>query len=105
MFCQLLDVIERRRGQYSVPEIEDVARTSACAAQHFVSSGEDTLDRAKQHRGIEVALNAVVVTDLRPRFIERLAPVNANHFASRRRELADDRGGGDAAVEYRLAHA
>ena len=53
-----LDVLDRRRRQDAVAEIEDVAGPSAGAAQHVVGRGEQAIERAEQQRRIEVALDA-----------------------------------------------
>ena len=61
-----LDVLDRRRRQDAVAQVEDVARPSAGARQHVVGRGEDAIERAEQQRRIEVALNRPIEADARP---------------------------------------
>jgi len=39
-----LHVLDGRRGQDAMPEIEDVPRPSASSRQHIVSAGKDALE-------------------------------------------------------------
>ena len=98
-----LDVLDRRRGQNAVAQVEDVPRPSAGALEHFVGRGDDAIERAEQHRGIQVALDAAIEPDALPGFVERRAPVGADHVAARGTQLAENRAGADAEMDRRHA--
>ena len=53
-----LHVLDRRRRQDAVTEVEDVARRVRRARQDFVGRGEHAIERAEQQRRIEIALDA-----------------------------------------------
>ena len=61
-----------------MPEIEDVARTGAGAAQDVVRRPLGTLPRAEQEGGLEIALNRPLLPDGRPGVVEPDAPVDAD---------------------------
>src|ERR1700682_4905467 len=86
-----LHVLDRRRGQDAVAEVEDVAGPAAGAREHVVGGRDDPLERTQQHCGLPVALNAAIEPDALPGFVERRAPVGANDIASRSAQLAENR--------------
>src|SRR6478609_40200 len=53
------------RRQYTVAEVEDVARAAGGAAEDIAGARLDTLPRAEQQRGVEIALDPAV-SDLGP---------------------------------------
>ena len=63
--------------------------------------GEDALERAEQQRRIEIALDAAVRADPLPRFVERRAPVGADHVAAGLAQLIENRSGADAEMNRR----
>ena len=96
-----LDVFDRRAGQDAVTEIEDVPGPAAGALEHVVGCGERAIERAEQQRGIEVALNRPIEADALPRFVERGAPVGADHVTARLAQLGENRAGADAEMNRR----
>ena len=100
-----LHVLDRRRRQDAVSEIEDVARAAGGAAQHVARAGEQAIARAEQQRRIEIALDAAVVADALPRLVERDPPVGADHVAAGLAHHVQDRAGGDAEMNRRHAAA
>ena len=83
-----LDVLDRRRRQDAVTEVEDVARPAAGALEHVVGGREHPIERAEQQRRIEVALDRAIGADALPRLVERRAPVGADHVAAGVAQLA-----------------
>ncbi len=74
---QRLHVIDRRRRQNAVTEIEDVPGASVCPFEHVVGAVQHAIERRQQKRRIEIALYRVVVADAIPGFVQSV-------FASRR---------------------
>src|SRR6187399_2495236 len=93
-----LDMFQRRWREDAVAEIEDVTRASAGPGQHVVYRREDPIDRSKQQRRIEVALDGAIVSDSLPCLVERRTPVGADHVAAGLSHLRQDRPGSDAEV-------
>src|ERR1019366_1949587 len=96
-----LDVLERRRRQNAMAEIENVAVSSARARQHIVGRGEHAIERPEEKRWIEVALDPAIEADALPRFVERDAPVGADHIATGFAQLAENRRRADAEMNRR----
>ena len=86
-----------------MPEVEDVARPSAGAREDLVGRRENAVERAEQERGVEISLDAAVAADSRPGFVERRAPVGADHVAAGLAQLIEDRSGADAEMNRRHA--
>ena len=61
-----LHVLDRRRGQNAVAEIEDVPRSSPGTFEDIIGRSENAIERAKQQRRIEVALDAAPRSDSLP---------------------------------------
>src|SRR5665213_581387 len=66
---QGLHVLQRRGGQNAVAEIEDVSGPPARPRKDIVGRRENALERAEQQRRIQIALNAAIGSDARPRFV------------------------------------
>src|SRR5687768_2138215 len=92
---KLLDLFEGSRRQNAVPEIEDVAGPPAGPPQHIVCRRVKTVGGAEEQRRIEVALHRTI-RNPRPGFVERLAPVDADHVAAGSGKILEDGGGADA---------
>src|SRR2546428_5599129 len=93
---------EVRLGEHAVPEIEDVARTSAGAGEDVTDLTRALRGGREQCRGVEIALDrAITPPDARPGGVQRNAPVDADHVAARCCEVFEERGGGGAAVNER----
>src|SRR6266576_2016175 len=69
-------------GEYPVPEVEDVAGTITGARQDILHARLDGLPAGQQQRGVEVALNATIITDTLPRVVEFNAPIHAHDSAA-----------------------
>ena len=100
-----LHVLDRRGRQDAVPEIEDVTRPAADAREDVVGLLEHPRRRAEQQRRIEIALDAAVGADARPRLVDRDAPVGADDVAARLAQLFEDRRRAGAEVNRRDARA
>src|SRR5947207_5774794 len=94
-----LHVLDRRRRQNAVAQIEDVPRASAGLLEDLVGGGDDAIERAQEHGGIQVALDAAIEPDALPGFVERRAPVCADDVAPRLTQLAENRSGADAEMD------
>src|SRR5467141_1950136 len=75
---QQLQILDAGFRKYTVAEVEDVARTAPGSAQHIARALADKVGRPEQDRGVEVALDAVVVTDATPSFVELDSPVEGD---------------------------
>src|SRR5450759_5661131 len=80
-----LQMLQWRRRQDPVPEIEDVARPAAGTAENVAGALAHKLRRPEEHRRIEVALDAAVVADPIPARVERHPPVQRYDVWSRGR--------------------
>src|SRR4051794_12030163 len=69
-------------GWHSVPKVEYMTRPPSGTVENSSRLGFDSLPRREHHGGIEVALHAALVADLRPPAVERDAPVEADHVAA-----------------------
>src|SRR3954469_14607184 len=65
---------ERSAWKHTVTEIEDVSGPPGGAPQDLFGCGKNPLARPEQQRRIHVALDAPVVADDGPRFVDVLAP-------------------------------
>ena len=59
-------------------EIEDVAGPAARPSQQVIRPRSDQVGRSEQHGGIEVALDAMLVSDPIPALVKRDTPVQRN---------------------------
>src|SRR6266508_4366402 len=92
---QDLEILDRRFGQNAVTEVEDVARLSAGAAQHFTRAFADQVRWAEQHRWVEVALNPAREADSAPSVVQSYAPVQGHYVRTGFRDwLGEARGVG-----------
>src|SRR6478736_6803964 len=94
-----LNVLNRRRRKNPVTQVEDMTYSAARTLEHVVGGGDDPIEWTKQHRWIQVALNAAVESDALPRFVKRRAPVCADHVAPRGTQLAENRPGTDPEMD------
>src|SRR6266540_3895383 len=83
---QDLEILDRRFGQNAVTEVEDVARLSAGAAQHFTRAFADQVRWAEQHRWVEIALNPAREADSAPSVLQSYAPVQGHYVRTGLRE-------------------
>ena len=66
-------------GQHAVPQVEHVARSAAGLGQHAVGFAlRSPPSRRQEHRGVEVALDALVRADPPPRVVQPDPPVHAD---------------------------
>src|SRR5205807_8868062 len=70
-----LEVFDGRLGQHAMTEVEDVAGPAARPSQHVIRPRSDQVGRSEQHGGIEVALDAMLVSDPIPALVKRDTPV------------------------------
>src|SRR3954453_23379598 len=66
-------------GWHTVPKVEYMTRPPSGTRENSARLGLDPLPRTDEKRGIEVALQAALVTDFRPPAVERDAPVEPDH--------------------------
>jgi hypothetical protein len=85
-FDEQLQVLKRCRRQHPVPEIEDVARLSAGTAKHIPRAFANQIGRTEEHCGIEVALDASIVTHALPTIVQRHSPVEGHYVRPGRRD-------------------
>src|SRR2546426_11402142 len=76
---QRLHVLERRRRQNTVTEVEDVAGTSARAREHFVGGGKHPAERPDKQRRLGVSRNGAGEPNPRPSPLDRRRPAGPNH--------------------------
>src|SRR5262245_57902014 len=101
MMRKRLDVFHRRIRHDPVAEVEDVSGTAARAREHIVRGGEEPIARRKQQRRIDVALYGASGSDRRPRFVQPLPPIDADHVTPGFREVAEYGGGADTEMDQR----
>ena len=75
-------MLDGRRGQDAVPEIEYVPRPSRDPAEHVFGLFEHPAWRAEKQRGIEIALHSAIETNLLPGDVNRNTPVHADDVAA-----------------------
>src|SRR5712692_1647384 len=85
-FDQRLEVLERAAGQHAMTEVEDVARPPRRLFEHLPRAVDHELERAEQHRRVQVALHPTFVADPPPARVEVDAPVEGDDIGA---------GGGD----------
>src|SRR6202171_1581782 len=88
-----LQVLERRRGQDPMPEVEDVTRPSAGTAEDVTRARAHEVGRPQQHRWIEVALDAAVMAAPLPAGVQRHSPVERHDVGPRGRDRLEKAGG------------
>src|SRR5450631_580416 len=94
-----LQILERSRRENSVPEVEDVARPATCATQDLAGALTHEIRWAKQHRRIQVALDAAIVTYPLPANVQGHAPVERHDVWSSRGYRLEQAGGVRAEVD------
>ena len=77
---QPLHILHRRFGQNTVTQVEDVSGAPGGTLQNVRGSRLEFFPIGKQQDGIEIALNRAPLAELLPSFVERNAPIEANHF-------------------------
>src|SRR5450759_1193863 len=98
-----LQILERSRRENPVPQVEDMARPATCVAEDLAGALTHEIGGAKQHRRIQVALDATIVTNPLPADVQRYAPVERHDVRSRRRYRLEQPGGVRAEVDARHA--
>src|SRR5260370_18231939 len=94
-FDQRLQVFERAAGQHAMTEIEDVARPPSRLPEHLPRPVDHELQRAEQHRRVQVALDPAFVADAPPARVEVDAPgERADVRAGLSDQLEQPRSGG-----------
>src|SRR5437899_4402474 len=78
-----LDILDRRGGENTVPQVEDEAWFVACLLEHGFHAPLDLVPGSKEHNRIQIALNRDARTEPAPGFIDRHPPVHADHRAAR----------------------
>src|SRR5262245_21892137 len=76
------DVLHRRMLQDAVSQIKDMTRSALRAMENIVNPFLDLWQRGKQDCRIQVTLYGAIVSDDSPAFIERQAPIQAEHRAA-----------------------
>src|SRR5687768_16446019 len=85
-----LDVLDRRRRQDAVSEVEDVSRTPADERKNVVGLREHPVGRPEQERGVEISLDGAVMANAVPRDIHRDTTVHPNHVTTRFPQLVEN---------------
>ena len=85
-------------GRMPWPRLKMWPGASARPGEHVVGRRERAIERSEQQRRIQIALNRAIEPDALPRFVERRAPVGADHGAARLAQLAEDRACAHAEV-------
>src|SRR5256885_14116854 len=92
-----LEILPACLGRPAMAEVEDVSGPAAGPPQHVARALADQVRRTEKDRGLEVALDAAVPADARPRLVELNAPVDRDQVGSRARDgFAQMRGVGAA---------
>src|SRR6267143_3181524 len=73
-------------------EVEDVARPAGGPSQDVMRTLPDEVGWSKQHGGVEVALDATLVSDPIPALVKRDAPVQRNDVWPRLRDRLEQVG-------------
>src|SRR5450759_370728 len=94
-----LQILQWRRRQDPVPEVEDVARPAAGTAENVAGALAHQLRRPEEHRRIEVALDPAVVAHPLPARVEGHPPVERHDVGSRGRDRFEHSGGVGAEVD------
>src|SRR5260370_31015208 len=79
---QSLQVLDRALRKYAVPEVEDVAGPPAGGLDDPASAVLDHGPGPEQQGGVEIALDAAVVSDHAPGLPQVDPPVDADHLAA-----------------------
>src|SRR5579872_5544873 len=98
---QQLKVLQRRRWEDSMAQVEDVPRPSRRTPEYVLGALADELGGPEQDGRIEVALDPDAGADPLPAFVERNAPVQRNDVGARRRDRLEQDGGVGAEVNPR----
>src|SRR5690349_7228363 len=81
-FHQPLQMLHRAVGQHPMPEVEVVSRALAGPRDHPTRTVLEHRPGPQQPRGIEVSLDAAVVSDQPPGLAQVHPPVDADHVAA-----------------------
>src|SRR4030088_2686708 len=93
-----LEILQWRRRQHSVPQVEDVAGSATCTAEYVVGALADQLWRTKQYGGLQVALDSAIVPDPFPTYVKRQPPVEGDDVRAGRRDGLEQAGSACAEV-------
>src|SRR5215210_2727755 len=98
---ELLHVLDRGRWVNAVAEIEDVTGAPTHTLQDIAGAIEQPVHGTKEHHRIQIPLYRPVIADPRPRFIDRLPPVDADDITTGFGEVRQDGAGADAEMNQR----
>src|SRR5260370_42530008 len=90
---QSLQVLDRALRKYAVPEVEDVAGPPAGGLDDPASAVLDHGPGPEQQGGVQIALDAAVVSDHAPGLPQVDPPVEADHVAAGGAQPCKDAGG------------
>src|SRR5260370_35929041 len=96
---QSLQVLDRALRKYAVPEVEDVAGPPAGGLDDPASAVLDHGPGPEQQGGVEIALDAAVVSDHAPGLPQVDPPVEADHVAAGVAPQCKDAGGARGGIE------
>src|SRR5260370_35885371 len=98
---QSLQVLDRALRKYAVPEVEDVAGPPAGGLDDPASAVLDQGPGPEQQGGVQIALDAAVVSDHAPGLPQVDPPVEADHVAAGVAQQCKDAGGAGAEMNRR----
>jgi hypothetical protein len=78
-----LHVFNRRSGNNSVTQVEDVTGSRRGGEKNFFDADFENFKRRKQGDWVEISLHSTGVAHCAPPFIEGLTPIEANHVSAR----------------------
>src|SRR4051812_13846786 len=96
-----LDVLDWRRWQNAMAEVKNVSRAAADAVEDVFGAVEHPARRPEQQRRIQIALHGAIEADVFPRLVDRHAPIDADHIATRLAQFLEHRGGAGTEVNGR----
>ena len=82
-------------------EIENMTGTAGSLAEYVAGSLDHTRARTQQHRWVEVALDAAIVANATPPFVEADAPVQRDDVRAGRSDELEKPGGRGSEVDSR----
>src|SRR6185437_11699877 len=74
--------IGRRWGQHTMPQVKDMPWPVACPPYNVLHALLNRLPGSQQQGGVEVALDAPLKADARPRLIKVNAPIDADDITA-----------------------
>ena len=94
-----LHIFDRSSGDDAVAEIEDVSGTACGLRENLVDALANQLRLGEESDGVEVALHRAGVVERAPAFVERHAPVEAEHVGSGLAHGGEQAGGVDSEID------